>query len=710
MVEKKCIRILGILLACIVLYGMNRGAARLTYLEYTVKNEAFGEELIDVGSGDSLVQAFYMPYDLLHGISVQIDAPNPGNGAAWSLSIVEKETGTVVCEHLFGSSTAADGNFLMFEFAGNIRMKKGSLYEMRISAEDADELRFYASPNPLLEENLYLNEKPVDGSLGFTIYGGDMDFWWAGLVLLLGLFGAVLLLRGNFLLERGRNLAEDRFFMSMLLAVVTFMLLFSFAEGETFIDENDNIRGGLLIADGGVLYRDYVTQHMPLTYYICSIFALLGAKSIGQFRLSYYLFEAIVWGLLYFRHAGYYGKKKMFLLPILENILIICILKSYGFQILSDRIQGICTVALMLEFFRYYKDRNLGWIRSAIISACVWGCFGTIFLSVYPLIWVVLIVIGTEAVSWTENGFTVKKALLRYEKLLISLAVPPICAVLYFWGNHCLGTAFRQFYTFNREVYPIYNAGFGGNILQPFFEAFRNLFSVVSSNIDVLFAGEGIATATIQLAVLGNAIAAIAILGLKRRYTEAFLLFMVMCCSAARGYAFHGFAAWHIAIMAAVMFGGEIAKSIPKAVYPVVGLFSILALTTYAVSLYDNFLWQQTGVTEIESEVVSMTEEGDGILIDGTVCDSIYLLYKNRNPVNRTVYMLPWYMDWYEQDTIDDLCGKKPKIAIYNEDILVWDRYQYYANDFLAELKASYTRLSDNPEDGWRYYVWVRDD
>lgn len=63
----------------------------------------------------------------------------------------------------------------------------------------------------------------------------------------------------------------------------------------TFTDECDNIRGGILIAKGRVLYRDYYTQHTPFGYYLCAFFAWLGAKSIQQFRLLYYLFSAILW-------------------------------------------------------------------------------------------------------------------------------------------------------------------------------------------------------------------------------------------------------------------------------------------------------------------------------------------------------------------------------------------------------------------------------
>ena len=69
--------------------------------------------------------------------------------------------------------------------------------------------------------------------------------------------------------------------------------------------------------------------------------------------------------------------------------------------------------------------------------------------------------------------------------------------------------------------------------------------------------------------------------------------------------------------------------------------------------------------------------------------------------------MLAWYMDWYEQDTIDDLNNNKPRIVVYNPDQEVWS-YKYYTNAFCNELKKNYTQFSENPDDGWQYKVWIR--
>jgi hypothetical protein len=107
--------------------------------------------------------------------------------------------------------------------------------------------------------------------------------------------------------------------------------------------------------------------------------------------------------------------------------------------------------------------------------------------------------------------------------------------------------------------------------------------------------------------------------------------------------------------------------------------------------------------------VIADTEYGDPIMIDCYGEEPLYYIYKGRKMVNKTAYMLPWYMDWYEQDTIAELKEYKPKAVIFKENRDVWG-YTGYAEGFVKELKKEYHRLSNDPDDGWRYSVWYRNE
>lgn len=708
-IRKTTLLMMLILISLAFLYAY-KSKTKLTYIEYVIQNEQSDDYMQLSNIGDQLVQEFTMPYDIIHGVAVKIGTFGRDNNSSWKIIINEKDSREIVYEDIFNASLISDCSYHLIEFNKNIRLKKNSIYELRIIADRVSQetaLAFYYSKEPTTPGELYTNGMIVGGGLCFAIYGGDVDWWWLGYVLLVMLYGIIVILRGHKVISKGQKLVDDKFLMSFVIAGVTVLLLSSYSLSATFIDENDNIRGGMLIAKGAVLYKDYVTQHTPVAYYLCALFALLGAGSVEQFRLSYYIFEAIVWALLYHRHSDFFGKKKLAILAILEIILISSLISPQGNQILSDGIQGLCIVALLLEFLRYYQDRTLDWIRSIIVSSCVWGSFGAAFISAYALIWLFGGVVYVEIYSWVKKGFSFRKACFRYYKLLLSLSIPLIGTVMYFAMNNSLHTAFEQFYSFNREVYPKYVSGLGSNLLQPFINAIQYFFYIIANHFNIIIMANATNVTVLQLITIIFATIVLVILLTEKRFLESFILFMVMCCSATRGYGFHGLAAWYVAIMIIVIFLDKLLGVLPKVGIPVAGLLSIYLLSTYVGAVGNNLMYKQPSITPVESGVVSITEEKERILIDAFYCDSIYFLYKDRYPVNRTVYMLPWYMDWYEQDTIDDLCNNMPNVVVYNENQDTWG-YMYYANAFATVLKQHYIQISENPDDRWGYGVWLR--
>ena len=70
--------------------------------------------------------------------------------------------------------------------------------------------------------------------------------------------------------------------------------------------------------------------------------------------------------------------------------------------------------------------------------------------------------------------------------------------------------------------------------------------------------------------------------------------------------------------------------------------------------------------------------------------------------------MLPWYMDWYEKDEIDDLFTYNPKVVVYDEEEDAWG-YTHYAPAFVTQLEEYYHRLSNNNEKAG-YNIWLRND
>lgn len=707
--------IMVVIVTSIVAY---KSLSKLTYIEYEVTQEEGdaqeneGEYVKLINPEEELSQDFKSPYDILYGVAIKINTFGSDNNSQYEFSIVDKASGEVLYEDSFGGSLIQDGSYHLLELKKNIRVETEKVYTIVITAEkvrDNSALGFYYGEQQDALYEFSVLDKSIEGRLCYSLYGGNVDYWWLGYTILIGVLVMLAIARAHIVCKKGIKIWEDKFFMSMMVFFVTVLLMNSFSVSTIFTDENDNLRGGMIIANGGVLYRDYVAQHTPVAYYLCAIFAFLGAGSVAQFRLSYYMFMALVFALLYYRHNGYFGRKKMALLPVLMCIFITSIISPQGYQVLSDGIQGLCMITLLLEFLRYYKDKKLDWLRCIIISICVWGSFGSAFVSAYAIIWIVLVVLGIEIYDGIKNKIKFKGIVARYYKLLICVIVPLIAAIIYFEANDSLYIAFEQFYLFNREVYPYYSA-IGDNLLYPIFNAVFYFFSLVADNFALIVAAKATNIDILELIIVAMAIIILTTLFAKKRYVEACLLFAVMCCSATRGYNFHGIAAWYIVIMVIVMFYDEfIALYNPKICMPLISLVFVYMIGVYAMRVCDNLIYEEQPVSDIESMIVYETEPNEGIIIDAYCCDSIYLLYKDRYPLNRAVYMLPWYMDWYEEWVVDDLDKYMPEIVVYNELQSVWG-YTYYANVFLEELNANYTRYSDNPEDGWKYLVWKRND
>jgi len=694
--------------------GYQKATRKLTYKEYRNFGNSEGDltDIIIQSDNDELRQTFDMPYDIVTSIAIKIGTFARDNNSEWNVYLYETGTDQKVYEGHFNASLIPDNDYYEIKFKKNVRVGQNQKYTIVIRSQRVDEdsaLAFYIDTNPDTAVNdLYHAREKISGQLVARIYGGDIDYWWLGMYWLIVIILFLTAIRGWYSFSKNKNVLNDKVIQVLLIGIVFFVLRCSFSVGEVFSDESDNLRGGLIIANGGILYKDYVTQHTPVVYYLCAFLALLGAKSTAQFRLSYYVVEAVIWAVAYRRYSSSFGNRRIALIPILEAICISTVVGSAGFQILSDGWQGMMFVILLLEFLKYNKERTLDWSRCIIISACIWGSFGAAFLSAYSLAFLFLIFCMLEIRTWQNEKYSWKLFVRRYYKLFLSIVLPLLITVIYFKKNGALRRAFDQCYVFNREVYPKYNNGLGEKSIQPFINGIQNFFGIISDNFKSIMTAAATNGIILQLIIMVMAVAILIKLFYKGKRVESFAILLMMIFAATRGYGFHGLAAWYIAVMTVAMNSDMIKEMFPKMGMAATGLVGIVLFSTYVGQVGGNLLYEPSSVSELEANVVELTEKDQdkNIYLDAYSCDSLYLYYKNRKPVNAAVYMLPWYMDWYERDDINALEEYRPRVAVYNEDRNCWD-YTHYNNEFDRVIKEKYTRLGDT-DSGWKYSVWVR--
>ena len=709
--NKKIIILFSIALILMCLVGYIWSNKKLTYLEYKTFNSTYDDWITLSSNDEAIKQEFSMPYNIVEGISILIGTFGRDNNSTWKFTLVEDKNEKVIYEEIFNASQL-NNSYYKINFDQNQIVTVGEQYSFKICAIDVNEssgIAFGSSNESVVDEKMYFNCIQMPGDLCFRVYGGNTDYWWLGYILYIIGYICLVGIRIVYLKARNKHILDDIILQGLVLSGIYFLLRFSFSSTPSFTDECDNMRGGLIIANGGVLYRDYIVQHTPIAYYLCGIFALFGASSVEQFRLSFYIFEAIVWFAIYLRNANTFGRKATFILPFLETICISTILTPYGTMILSDEIQGIAFVALMFEYLRYLKDKEIGWDKSIIVSICIWASFGAAFVSVFSLVWVFIFVIIVEVKYWRKTYFKWKDFLNRYTPLLVSLLVPLSVAIIYFKANNSLDCAFDQIFTFNIDVYPNYQI-FGNRFVYPFISGIQNFFSIIANNFASIINAETNNIALLQFVIMILAVALLMKLFIKKQLFEGLGLLLVMAYAATRGYDFHGMAAWYIAIMIIVLYNELLIEMMPKIGRPAVIVIAIILFSQYICSVGNNLLAEQSSVSELESEVIALTENEDNkdIFLDAYFCDSLYFFYKNRKTINPVHYMLPWYMDWYEKDNIAALKESMPKVVVYNIDRECWG-ISHYTVAFDEELKAYYTRLGD-ANSGWKYYVWTKND
>lgn len=700
----------GIMMVFLLFFCFGKVSNRITYIEKTEINIQ-AEQAIGIADSQTLLeQEFVMPFELFQGIDVKIGTFGRNNNSFWNVVIREKESGKKIYDWNYNSSQVSDGENYYLYVKSPVRVKAGAEYTVSIFSKECtgdSALALYTSATDVYKDGeLTINGEEQDGDLCLRIYGGEKDIFWS--ILYIGILTGL----GCFMFvayKKRKEVPLDKMIGTLGTVLVFMVLMYVFSRGNmgTFTDECDNIQGGMLIAKGKVLYRDYYTQHTPFAYYLCGLFALMGAHSIQQYRLLYYLLLGIIWAGLYYRHSEHYGKIRMFCLPVLQ-VIITAPMFFQSSKIMGDNIQGICMVALVMEYLRYWEDKKLEKSRSLIVAACIYISIASAFISVFALAPIIVSVLIKEVYIWREKIAMQERCKMRdiagrYGFLVGGTAVLFIITLLYFCFLHAIRQLYQMAYQFNTMVYNQYQNQYGRVKWKPFFLGVKNYMESIRNNLYTVLAGTENDTAMVQLIL---AVAAIMVLVLwmlrvnkEGRWIAATAIFLCMSGSATRAMDFHSIAMWNIAVAVIVLIGiedkdGESLKE--KKSMLLLGTAALCyCVQPYVTMVADHIVYRQETVDSVDEQIIAMTEPGEEIFIDTFIHDAIYLISKDRYPANRNCYFLPWYMDWFEYDTIKDLQESEPAVLVYRPETDVYGQTDFFPM-LNQEIQSRYERLAED--------------
>lgn len=698
-VKAYCVKI-GALLIVLGLWaawgiGAYLSISRPIYNEYYNLTEKDTSVWTISAESQSISQTFVSRYDILRGVAIRISTMENIGNSLWQASLKE-DGNNILYEWNFSKSDIRDGKYHKLIFDNNIKIEKNKEYQIVIrptKITNDDGLGFYVS------EEMGTNQITLD----MRVIGGERN--WFGIIfsIVAAFYLVFMLLYAYYLQKRKIPWHENKALCMMLFIATYFLMLSAFSSSANwgYIDETDNMFGGSVIARGGVLYQDYITQHTPIAYYLCAVYAWLGTQSIQQFRLLFYLTEAFIWGILYFRHREYVGKIRMFALPFFLKAILFILAGSEVTQLFGDNLQGIAIAALTLEFASYLRDFEIDWTRSWIVGISIVCCIGVAFISAYAVAVIGVSVLISEISACAQKKLLFQDLVVRLSRLMVACLAPVVIMAAYFGITGAMQQLYELAYCFNTEVYAKYLNGFGSNKLLPIVLGFQGaLGQFVSAVRDILTLQISLQVVLCILIESGVLWAAGKCL-LKKRILESVTLICFFCMNAVRTTTgVHSISYWTAGICIIGIYLGNSCvygkNGKVRAVQAVA--FSLLVAASFPFLLsWKNFIFAEDmpDISSSASKVIALTEKGDRILFDASEVEPLYLLYKERYPAGSLPYFLPWYMEWYENDTVNVVEQDKPEIIVFDPEKEVWG-YRYFHDDLTNTINSNYVKFKDN--------------
>ena len=250
-------------------------------------------------------------------------------------------------------------------------------------------------------------------------------------------------------------------------------------------DEGDVFHVGWEMANGQILYKDIISQHMPVMYYISALFVKMGMDTVLEYRIYFYvLFSVMLGGIFYI-----YGKKIGYKMVGLSSMLYIAVIGyiDMGYSALSDQVQAIGFMMLFYELLIFAGKKKLDWPNIVCISFAIFVSFGSAFVAAFSILALGCTVFALEV----QDAYCVKKGFAafvqdlwkKYWRLVLAVAVPFAAMCAY----HVITGSFQDFifqaYTINRTIYPQYLGGYGDSVFKSVFDGV--IYVVQSFTLDL---------------------------------------------------------------------------------------------------------------------------------------------------------------------------------------------------------------------------------
>lgn len=512
------------------------------------------------------------------------------------------------------------------------------------------------------------------------------------------------------LLDKIKASDKKHLLYALIFSAVIFLLYACYWNSPIFpSDEAEIFMHGQSIANGKLLYKDIASQHTPVMYYLAALFSILGADSVLSFRIFFYAFFAIIYGVIFFRYGKHLSKKGLVLFPIIYILALEAI--EFGPCILSDQAQGIGMAILFLEFILFTRTHELPISSCIAISFAIFLSFGSAFVSAFAIfvMFITVLAFDLSAIGKhrPECNATAKLMLFKYLRLVGIVLIPFAILILYLAVTGSLVDAFKWVYHINVTVYPKY-IGYSMSIKENIFNGFsRVLIYFKTMNWSL------IGTATL-LRILMIILCVAYILNFSKGRGALIkligsLVFLSAC--ATRGvFDFHGTPVVFMFALGSGLFLGEFFDA-----HPPKTPFKTAAVAVICVAMSSSFI---SGVLpnllrmDYRQDVLSFQGDLSAIYIDAITEDGEEIGFSTldchvpvlSHTVPATLHggSVPWFWEYEHDSVMQKLTSSPPRVFLYYEDLTVWGHsMRSYAPELVAFIESNYTKLGYGTSTVW---------
>ncbi len=496
-----------------------------------------------------------------------------------------------------------------------------------------------------------------------------------------------------------------------------FCLYFSLLSEAYFTDEQDVFYGGYNIAKGQDLYCSYLTQHMPFSYYMASLIALFGARTIFQYRIGIYLMLSLVWELAWLRHRRKIHPAALWLMPLLYLAMLKTI--PLGTSMISDHWQGIGLILILLELVRYAEERTVSTPCAAMVSLGILLSFGTVFIAAYSLLCLFLAMLALQGKHMRERRKTLpdpdfraeRKKVLREDARLVLICLLPFFLLAAWYavsGN--LGNAWDGVYRINTEIYSKYNGGLGSNPFSVLWETIPAYGAYLTGAIRMF--PENVSRGLWALVTAAGLIGFCALWGRKSVPAAALVFLATLYTGIREFYGFHGMAYFALAaaetalVLSWIIQRARERKALKWTVLGVSGAAAAVLLADFVIWFGYNLIYPQILLPRVhraEERVLDLlTEPCEAVHATETPVFSQDVMDLELLPQAACdAVSIPWYYEMWGERQMASI-RQLPRVLLYNSEETTWGYvFREYAPDFQAFVEEHYVRLLPSE------YIWV---